>query len=85
MNRQIIMIELQPMTRELMHELYRSFSFDPDIFMDMDLYEKNKDYKYNAEKTDALYDMRSAEEGSMSLRNSALYIKMKRMDSRIIV
>ena len=85
MNRQIKMIELQPMTRELMHELYRGFSFDPDIFMDMDLYEKNKDYKYNVEKTDALYDMRSAEEGSMSLRNSALYIKMKRMDSRIIV
>ena len=66
MNRQIIMIELQPMTRELMHELYRGFSFDPDIFMDMDLYEKNKDYKYNAEKTDALYDMRSAEEGSIA-------------------
>ena len=66
MNRQIKMIDLQPMTRELMHELYRGFSFDPDIFMDMDLYEKNKDYKYNAEKTDALYDMRCAEEGSIA-------------------
>ena len=57
-------ITLQPMTRERMHELYRGFVFDPDIFMDMELYEKNKNYVYDERKVDALFDMRSSEEGS---------------------
>ena len=43
-------VGLQPMTRELMHELYRNFSFDPSIFMDMTLYEQNKNYVYDPEK-----------------------------------
>ena len=59
-------IELKPMTREKMHELYRGFMFDPNIFMDMELYEKNKNYIYNPEKVDALFDMREAEEGSIA-------------------
>jgi len=37
-------IELKLMTRERMHELYRGFALDPAIFMDMELYEKNKNY-----------------------------------------
>ena len=59
-------ITLQPMTRERMHELYRGFAFDPDIFMDMELYEKNKNYQYDAQKVDSLFDMRSKEEGSIA-------------------
>lgn len=59
-------IELRPMTRERMHELYRGFSFDPDIFMDMALYEKNKEYIYDAQKVDLLFDMRNREEGSIA-------------------
>lgn len=59
-------IELYPMTREQMHELYRGFCTDPDIFMDMALYEKHKDYKYDAQKVDSLFDMRSKEEGSIA-------------------
>ena len=59
-------ITLQPMTRERMHELYRGFAFDPDIFMDMELYEKNRDYRYDEAKVDALFDMRAKEEGSVA-------------------
>ena len=59
-------IELQPMTRERMHEMYRGFTLDPDIFMDMELYEANKDMEYNPQKVDALFDMRNAEEGSIA-------------------
>lgn len=54
-------IELQPMTRARMHELYRGFSFDPDTFMDMSLYEKYKVYQYDAQKVDALFDRRAQE------------------------
>ena len=57
-------LELLPMTRERMHEMYRGFSMDPAIFDDMDLYEKVRNYVYNPEKVDALFDMREAEEGS---------------------
>ena len=58
-------IELQPMTRERMHEMYRGFSMDPAIFADMELYEKNKNYHYNPEKVDFLFNMRNEEEGSV--------------------
>ena len=59
-------IELQPMTRERMHELYRDFILDPDIFDDMELYENNKNLAYNPQKVDMLFDMRSEEEGSIA-------------------
>ena len=59
-------VELLPMTRERMHEMYRGFTLDPSIFMDMELYEQKKDYVYDPEKVDALYDMRSSEEGSIA-------------------
>ena len=58
-------VELLPMTRERMHEMYRGFTLDPDIFMDMDLYEMKKNYVYDPVKVDALYDMRKSEEGSI--------------------
>ena len=72
-------VELLPMTRERMHELFRDFSLDPDIFADMSLYEQKKnyvydpekvdalfDYVYDPEKVDALFDRRNAEEGSIA-------------------
>lgn len=57
-------ITILPMTRERMHELYRGFSMDPAIFDDMSLYEQHKNYVYDPRKVDALFDMRSREEGS---------------------
>ena len=59
-------VELLPMTREQMHELFRGFSLDPDIFADMSLYEQKKNYVYDPEKVDALFDRRNAEEGSIA-------------------
>lgn len=59
-------IQLKPMTRERMHELYRNFVFDPAIFADMELYETAKDRPYNPQKVDALFDMRAQEEGSIA-------------------
>ncbi len=59
-------IELLPMTRERMHEMYRGFTLDPAIFEDMALYEQKKNYVYDPRKVDALFDMRNAEEGSVA-------------------
>ena len=59
-------VELLPMTRERMHELFRGFSLDPAIFADMSLYEQKKNYVYDPEKVDALFEMRSAEKGSIA-------------------
>ena len=55
-------ITLSPMTREYMHELYRGFVYDPDIFQDMALYEKAKDGGYDPRRVDALFDKYSREE-----------------------
>lgn len=49
-----------------MHEMYRAFTLDPDIFADMELYEKNRDLAYDPAKVDALFDRREAEEGSVA-------------------
>ena len=57
-------IRIEPMTREQMHEMYRGFTMDPSIFDDMEIFEMAKNYVYDPAKTDALYDMRMAEEGS---------------------
>ena len=57
-------IRIEPMTREQMHEMYKEFTMDPMIFEDMELFEQVKDYVYDPEKVDMLYDMRMAEEGS---------------------
>ena len=57
-------IRIEPMTREQMHEMYKDFQMDSMIFDDMELFEMAKNYVYNPEKTDMLYDMRIAEEGS---------------------
>lgn len=59
-------IELLPMTRARMHELYRGFAFDPDTFMDMELFEKYQHYVYDPQKVDALFDKREEEENSMA-------------------
>ena len=57
-------IRIEPMTREQMHEMYQAFQMDPMIFDDMELFEQVKNYVYNPEKVDMLYDMRMDEEGS---------------------
>ena len=59
-------IKILPMTRERMHELYRGFSLDPAIFADMSLYEQKKNYIYDPQKVDMLFDMRAQEEGSIA-------------------
>ncbi len=59
-------IELLPMTRERMHEMFRDFSVDPAIFADLSLYEQKKHYVYDPQKVDALFDMRENEEGSIA-------------------
>lgn len=59
-------IKILPMTRERMHELYRGFSLDPAIFADLSLYEQKKNYVYDPQKVDMLFDMRGKEEGSIA-------------------
>lgn len=49
-----------------MHEMYRAFTLDPDIFADIELYEKNRDLAYDPAKVDALFDRHEAEEGSVA-------------------
>jgi hypothetical protein len=39
-------VELRPMTRELCHELYKSWENDDSIYMDMSIF---KEYVYNEE------------------------------------
>ena len=56
-------LQLKPMTRERMHQLYRDFAFDPDIFMDMSLM---KEYRYDPARVDALYDKRAQEKNSFA-------------------
>lgn len=48
-------IQLQKMTKEMMHELFREFTADPDIFTDMSLF---KEFVYDIDKVNALYDSR---------------------------
>ncbi len=57
-------IEIVKMSRDQMHEMYREFTMDPMIFDDMELFEQVKNYVYNPEKVDMLYDMRIDEGGS---------------------
>ena len=54
------------MTRELFHELFRGFQYDPCMFTDMDLYEKCRQAHYSKEATDARYDNRLARKDSAS-------------------
>lgn len=54
------------MTRARMHEMYRGFTMDPAIFADRALYEKSKNYVYDPEKVDRLFDMREQEPGSIA-------------------
>ena len=54
-------IRLSPMTREYMHDLFRGFVYDPDLFLDLSLYEKVKNSAYDPQKVDALFDRHSGE------------------------
>lgn len=46
-------IALVPMTRELIHRLYREFENDPDIYADMQYY---TEYVYNQQAVDRRFD-----------------------------
>ena len=50
-------ITLTPITRPLCHELYRGFTNDPDIFMDMTRFAP---YEYTPEKADQYYEKQQA-------------------------
>ena len=50
------MIELKKMTRELCHELYKSWSNDASIYMDMSLF---KPYSYNKASVDRYFDSKN--------------------------
>lgn len=51
-------VELLPMTRELFHELFRGFQYDPALFADQALYERVRNKPYSREETDARWDKR---------------------------
>ena len=59
-------IRLSPMTREYMHDLFRGFVYDPDLFLDLSLYEKVKNSAYDPQKVDALFDRHSGEKDRRS-------------------
>ena len=46
-------VELRPMTRELCHELYKSWENDDAIYMDMSMF---KEYVYNEESVDHYFE-----------------------------
>lgn len=50
------MIELKKMARELCHELYKSWSNDASIYMDMSLF---KPYSYNKASVDRYFDSKN--------------------------
>ena len=50
------MIELKKMTRELCHELYKDWSNDSSIYMDMSLF---KPYSYNKASVDRYFDSKN--------------------------
>ncbi len=54
-------IRLSPMTRAYMHELFRGFVYDPDIFLDLSLYKRAKDGGYDPKRVDALFDRNEAQ------------------------
>ncbi len=59
-------VRLAPMTRAYMHELFQGFEYDPDIFLDLSLYEKAKDSGYDPKRVDALFEKHSTEENRRS-------------------
>lgn len=50
------MIELKKLTRELCHELYKDWSNDASIYMDMSLFEP---YSYNKASVDRYFDSKN--------------------------
>jgi len=59
-------VKLIPMTRELFHELWQGFEYDPATFMDSALYDKLKDYKYDPAKVNAHYDKRISDDSTLT-------------------
>ncbi|MCR5612026.1 MAG: GNAT family N-acetyltransferase [Clostridiales bacterium] len=54
------------MTRGLFHELFRGFQYDPDVFMDMEMFERARGTAYDPETTDARYDSRISKNDSVT-------------------
>ena len=69
-------VKLIPMTRELFHELWQGFEYDPAMFMDPALYDKLKDHKYDPAKVNAHYDKRISDDCAQTfavmLKNSVI-------------
>ena len=59
-------IRLVPMTREYMHAFFQGLVYDPDIFLDLSLYEKAKQGGYSPQAVDALFDRHSAQKDRLS-------------------
>lgn len=59
-------IRLVPMTREYMHAFFQGLVYDPDIFLDLSLYEKAKQGGYSSQTVDALFDRHSGQKDRLS-------------------
>ncbi len=59
-------IRLVPMTREYMHAFFQGLVYDPDIFLDLSLYEKAKQGGYSPQAVDALFDRHSGQKDRLS-------------------
>ena len=70
-------IRLQPMDRVLLHEYYKGFVMDADIFMDMSNF---REYTYVPERVDAYFD----NDGNATILNiSILYLESVIVKNRI--
>ena len=74
---------LQPMDRSLLHEYYKNFVMDADIFMDMS---NLRDYTYSPERVDAYFDRLQSQKDRvdfliMSDDNPIGEIALKHMDN----
>ena len=54
------------MTRELFHKLWDGFEYDPDLFMDTALFDKVRNYRYDAENTDAHFNKRVSQSNTIT-------------------
>lgn len=59
-------VELIPMTRELYHELFDGYEYDPVIFKDVAEYEKYRGFVYDRDRVDAHYDSRVSRENYLT-------------------
>lgn len=75
-------VSLEPMDRALLHEYYKSFVMDADIFMDMGSF---REYIYTPEKVDSYFDRLQSQKDRMDFlildnRKPVGEIALKHMD-----